>query len=281
MPKLIALLALAALSGCSLVVDRVANNASENLQAAILEQDDPAVVRDGAPAFLLILDSFVQGSPDDPGSLSAAADLYTAYAALFVDDPERAKVLSARARDYGERALCARDKSLCGLASMDFATIEASMQRVTSRQLPELFSLTTAWLVYIRAHSDDWTAIADLPKVEACLARIVALDDTYENGSVHAYLGILKTLRPPALGGKPDEARIHFERAIEISGGKDLSFKVEYARGYARLLYERELHDQLLTEVVEAEPRQPRLTLTNTIAQRDARALLDSADDYF
>ena len=81
--------------------------------------------------------------------------------------------------------------------------------------------------------------------------------------------------------GDPEAARVHFERAIEISGGRDLSMKVEYARGYARLLYERELHDRLLTEVVEADPNAPRLTLTNTIAQRDARLLLDSADDYF
>ena len=37
--------------------------------------------------------------------------------------------------------------------------------------------------------------------------------------------------------------------------------KVEYARGYARTLYERELHDRLLTEVMEADPVAPRLTL--------------------
>ena len=79
----------------------------------------------------------------------------------------------------------------------------------------------------------------------------------------------------------PEEARAHFERAIEISGGRDLSMKVEYARGYARTLYERELHDRLLTEVMEADPVAPRLTLTNTVAQREARTLLDSADDYF
>jgi hypothetical protein len=66
-----------------------------------------------------------------------------------------------------------------------------------------------------------------------------------------------------------------------LSDGKDLSINVEYARGYARLLYERELHDRLLTEVLEADPVRPRLTLTNTLAQRDARVLLDSADDYF
>ena len=44
-----------------------------DLSAAILNQDDPETVRDGAPAYLLMLDSFVQGSPNDPAMLAAAA----------------------------------------------------------------------------------------------------------------------------------------------------------------------------------------------------------------
>ena len=70
-------------------------------------------------------------------------------------------------------------------------------------------------------------------------------------------------------------------RAIDISDGTDLSAKVEYANGYARLLYERELHDQLLTEVLEADTNVPGSTLLNVLAQRQAEDLLKSADDYF
>jgi hypothetical protein len=144
-----------------------------------------------------------------------------------------------------------------------------------------LHAYAVAWLVFIQAHTEDWTALADLPKAEALIQRIVALDDTWEGGKPHLFLGVLNTLRPPALGGDPEAARAHFERAIEISGGRDLGMKVEYARGYARMLYERKRHDRLLTEVLEADPEAPGLTLTNTLAHREARALLESADDYF
>ena len=65
------------------------------------------------------------------------------------------------------------------------------------------------------------------------------------NSAVYTYMGILLTLRPPALGGEPEKAREYFEKAIALTDGKDLSAKVEYARGYANCLYERELHDQL------------------------------------
>ena len=78
-----------------------------------------------------------------------------------------------------------------------------------------------------------------------------------------------------------EAGRAHYERALAVSGGKDLSIKVDFARYYARTLYERELHDRLLNEVLEADPVQPGYTLFNTLAQEEALELLESADDYF
>ena len=267
-------------SGCSVFIERAQERASDNLSAAILDHDDPETVRDGVPSYLLLMDSLAQGSPD-ADTLASASSLYAAYAALFVTDPDRAARLSARARAYADRALCEHGARTCELGRVDFDTLTARLEDAREDDLPMLYAYAVAWLVYIQTHSEDWTALADLPKAEALIQRVVALDDTWEGGKPHLFLGVLNTLRPPALGGDPEAARAHFERALEISGGRDLGMKVEYARGYARMLYERELHDRLLTEVLEADPRAPGLTLTNTLAQREARALLDSADDYF
>ena len=54
-----------------------------------------------------------------------------------------------------------------------------------------------------------------------------------------------------------------------------------YADQYARLLFERKLHDELLLEVLDADAKAPGLTLMNTVAKERARRLLDTADDYF
>ena len=95
------------------------------------------------------------------------------------------------------------------------------------------------------------------------------------------YMGLLNTLLPKALGGKPEFAQKSFERAIELSKGRNLMVKVHYAERYARLVFDQELHDKLLTEVLNAEVRAHRLTLVNTLAKIKAKELLASGKEYF
>ena len=84
-------------SGCvSMATDRLA----ANLSGAMLNQTDPEIVRHGAPAYLLLLDSFIAESPEDKDLLYAGARLYGAYAGGLVTDPERRKNLTQKAMDY-------------------------------------------------------------------------------------------------------------------------------------------------------------------------------------
>ena len=268
-------------SGCASLVASAAGGFADNLSVAVLNQNDPDTVRDGAPAYLLLLDSLVEGSPDNPEILSAAANLYASYGAIFAGDADRAARLTARAREYGERALCESYARSCGWKDMSYEQFESSLDGLKAKHAEHVLSYSVSSLAYIRAHSSDWNALAELPQMEALLNRYLEISGSDTEATVHTYLGILTTLRPPALGGEPEKGRRHFEEAIKLSGGRDLSTKVEYARGYARLMYERELHDRLLNEVIGANPQVPGLTLTNVLAQQDALSLLQSADDYF
>lgn len=252
-----------------------------NLSAAIMNQDDPETVRDGAPAYLLMLDSFIEGAPGDKAMLAAAAELYAAYGVIFVKDKQRADRLTSRALDYSLQALCASNKSTCGIDGLPYKAFEERLGKLGSEDVPSLFTFGLASIAYVKTHSEDWGAMAMLPRVEATLKRVSELNPQYKAVPVQHYLAVLNTIRPPALGGDFEAGRSHYERAIELSGGKDLSITVDFARYYARTLYDRELHDRLLTEVMAAEPRQDGYTLFNTLAQREAQELLDSADDYF
>ncbi|MEM1412705.1 MAG: TRAP transporter TatT component family protein [Pseudomonadota bacterium] len=276
----LALTAGLAVTGCATVVSNATGGLADNLGKAILNQDDPETVRDGAPAFLLMLDSFVETSPQDTGMLGAAAELYAAYGVLFVDEPERATRLTARAQSYGQRALCTSNREACGIETLKFRDYGDALERLKKDDVPALYTYSLAWFASIRA-TGDMNALSQLPRAEAALRRVRALDPSYKAAEVSHYLGVLATIRPPALGGRFDEGRSEFERAIDLTEGRALSVQVDFARYYARTLYERELHDQLLKEVLAADPVAPELTLFNVMAQREAQELLASADDYF
>lgn len=261
----------------SSATDRLAGNIS----TAIQNENDPATVEAGMPSYLLMVDGMIEGDPGNEHLLVTGSELYGAYAGAFVKDPERSKRLSLKARDYSDRALCAHDARLCNVWGRPFAEFAKAIDGLQARDVPVLFASGAAWAGWIQANASDWNALASLAKVKAVMTRVAAVDETHEHGEAHLYLGVIDTLLPPALGGKPEEGRAHFERAIELSGGKDLMVKVEYARHYARITYDRALHDRLLNEVLAADPTVPGLTLRNVLAQREARELLASADSYF
>lgn len=269
------------LPACASMVASAGSGLAGNLNAAIMNQDDPQLVRDGAPAYLLMLDSFVEGAPENEAVLRAAAELYSAYGVVFVDNPERARKLTTRGRDYGRRALCAAEDTLCDIWALPYEPFTEALAGAEVKQVPALYTFALSWLAWIQAHSDDYSALAKLPQVQAALQRVQALDARYEEARIEHFLAVLNTIRPPALGGDFEAGRAHYERALEVSRNLDLGIKVDYARYYARTLYDRELHDRLLEDVLAADPEQPGLTLFNTLAQEEARELLAGADDYF
>ena len=278
---LIVLVASSALSGCATLVSNAANKFGNNLSSAILSQDDPEIVRAGMPSYMLLMDSFVQGSPDNPAMLGAAANLYASYGAVFADDPTRASRLTRRARDYALRSICGAYAASCDWRNLNYDDFVATLDGLTDEHAEAVYTYSFATLAFLRAHSSDWGSLAELPQAEALVKRYLEISGDSAKGAAHMYLGIMLTLRPPALGGKPEEARTHFEKAIALSGGQDLSAKVEFAKGYAKLLYDRELHDRLVDEVLEASPYAEGFTLTNVIAQEEALKLRLEAEDYF
>ena len=269
------------MASCSTIVSSATNKMAINLANAITNNDDLATVKAGAPAYLLMLDSFIEGDPEDSNMQVAASKLYSAYAGVFVKDEQRAKRLTQKSLDFALSANCLIKDSRCHLKGMDFKKFEIIIEKFEKKHIKYLFALGSSWAGWIQSRRDDWNAAADLARVTKIMDHALKLDEKYENGQIHLYLGVLNTLLPPALGGKPEVGKNHFEKAIEISEGKNLMAKVLYAEKYARLIFNQELHDKLLNQVIKAEPRLPGFTLTNMLAQKQAKLLLDDGADYF
>jgi len=68
---------------------------------------DLRLIREGTPAFLMLMDGMIEALPDTAPLLLAAARAYSSYASTFMDeeDQEYAKVLLKQAKDYALRAL--------------------------------------------------------------------------------------------------------------------------------------------------------------------------------
>lgn len=269
------------LAACGSVMRKATDQFAGNLTVAILNEDDPGTVRDGVPAYLLLIDGMIQGDPENAGALLAGAKLYGAYAGGFVSDPARAQRLADRAYDYAHRALCLREKNLCAALDKPYDAYVAQLARTDRGDVPVVYGFAAAWAGKIQVNSGDWNAIADLPKLQATLEHCASLDPHYDHGGAYLYLGVINSLRPASLGGKPEQGKAYFEKALELSGGKNQMVRVLYAQFYARLVFNRDLHDKLLNEVLAADPHAPGLTLINTLAKEKARALLESGKDYF
>ena len=272
------------LGGCSDLVRQQATPLMTGLTLAIGKQNDPQLVRDGAPAYLLLADGFLETSPDDPDMLMHAAQLYTAYTSAFLigQQEDRARRLSIKARDYAFRAAAIRLPAFGTLYQKPFAEFESAAALFQKGDEALLLLIIKTWAAVIQTSKDDWDLLADIAKIELLTKRLLMLDEGYDYGAAHLYMGVLKTLLPQAMGGRPEEGRQHFEKALQFSKGAYLPTYVIYAGQYAKATQNRALYEQLLLHVLDAPANsRPELTLINTLAQQQARQMLADADQYF
>ncbi len=262
-------------------MNSAAKSVAEGLNRAIVNHDDVVTVQDGLPTYLLVVDGLIESNPENVDLLMAGAKLYSIYSTSFVNDSTRARRMASRGHRYGQRLFCLELDDLCDAAQESFDEFISELKDTDDDKLEVLYTVASAWASWIQAHSGDWNAIADLPKVQAIMEHVVREDEKIDHGNAHLYLGVLATQLPPDLGGRPGVGREHFERAISLSDGQNLIAKVLYARQYARLVFDREMHDRLLNEVISAPADVQGLTLSNILAKQQAEQLLAGADDYF
>jgi hypothetical protein len=252
-----------------------------NLAANLTRQTDPDLVCEGAPAYLLMLDSLRAEHPRNAKLLLGGVQAYTSYAGAVAEcaHPERAAAMGVKARDYGLALLRAET----GITpEMSFPDLEATLAKTGKNELGPLFWGGYGWALWVSQQDGSPAALAELPKIELLMNRVVALDGTYSRGGAHLFLGIYHGARPVLFGGNPELARQHFEQAMAINHRAFLPVQVAMAEYYAKPLFDRELYQKLLEEVLAFDPATaPELTLSNLVAQRQARRLLGKIDESF
>ena len=272
-------------SGCVLVrkgAARVISPMATQLSEGLMHQSDVDLVKEGAPAFLLILDALAEAHPDNPAVLLAAADAQMAYATGFVDKEQkaRAKGMYLKAKTYGLRAL-ARNKRFDRALEGTQEEFVQSLRGFKKKDAGALFTTASAWVMWIIASSDSPAALGGMPKVLAMMDRVQELDPGIRNGGADLFYGIYYTVLPLGGGRDLEKARGYFDRSIRIAGPDYLLAQVTFAEFYARYAFDQELFETTLKRVVEATPSVPAFTLMNAVAQKRAQTLLDQVNDLF
>lgn len=255
----------------------------QDVERASAKQTDLALIRQGTPAYLLLLDGMIEAYPKERRLLLAGAEAYCLYAGAFPDpeNPEATRKLYLKGKQYALQAM-RRPQEFLSVLSQPYAVLEDYVRHFTRKDVPVVFWFASCWAGWISVTTDSVQAIADLPRVVLLMERVIELDETVNYGGAHLFMGVYKSAKPKAFGGDPEEARRHFERALEISKGDFLMAYVYYAENYARKTFQRELFVSLLERALETPAdRVPELTLTNTIAKDRAKELLSHTEEYF
>ncbi len=249
---------------------------------SVRRQTDPELVTAAVPAYLLALEGLLVATPRDPGLLLTAAQGYAAFGALLERDaPDRARELYDRGRDCGLAALAQR-RGGGDLRRLPYADFTAWCSRLRPDDVPTVFWTAAAWGAAIGVSLQSPAALAGAPKAVYLMEWVAQREPGFEYGSAYLLLGAYYGAVPPALGGRPDQARACFERAIAVSQGRNLLAYVLEARYYARPSLDRELFVGLLERALTAPAgAAPELALQNALAQAQARALLEDVDEWF
>jgi predicted anti-sigma-YlaC factor YlaD len=288
-------LALVLTSGCSikkLAINKL-GDALAGSGTTFASDDDPELIKAAVPFSLKLIESLLAESPRHRGLLLAACSGFTQYSFAFVNQEAdetadrdlaaadilraRAKRLYLRARGYGLRGLEVRHPDFEGKLRQN---PKAAVQSARAGDVPLLFWTAAAWGATISISKDDPALVSDQLIVEALIDRALELDEGFDHGAIHGFLISYETARQGAPGDAAERARKHFDRAMELSGGKHASPLVSLAESVAVEKQDRKSFQSLLNQALAINPdAAPEARLENLIAQRRARWLLGRVDE--
>jgi hypothetical protein len=240
------------------------------------------MIREGMPAYLMLMDGMIEALPDNEQLLIAAAQGYSSFASAFVEDQDKdyANLLFAKGRQYALRSLEIRGLREPLQSPLD--DFKEGLKGLGKKDVPYIFWGATCWANWISLNLDSIEALAELPRVEWMMKRVLELDEGFYYGGPHLFMGIWYASKPKIAGGDLKKAQGHFLKALDFGQGKFLMAHVYYANYYARQALDKDLFISTLQKVLEIPiDISSDLTLLNTVAKKKAKELLSRTEEYF
>jgi len=289
---------LAALPGCGLIQRKAVGMVASTLASSgdvFTRDDDLELVGDAIPFGLKLYESLLDSAPKNKDLLIATCSNFTQYGVAYLETEaavlgeaqhhdevahlnQRALKLYLRAKGYCLRAMEVRFPGIGEKLLVDPAPALAKAEK---KDVPLLYWMAASWGSAIGLGIDKPDLVIDMPVVRALAERALALDESWSKGALHEMFVSLDSL-PAALGGDPDRARKHFDRAVELQKGLSPGPYVALATGVSLPAQDRAEFEKLLQAALAIDPeKDPSVRLVTLVQQRRARALLDHIDTMF
>lgn len=269
------------LSGCVKLALRLSPSLFPAVASSFFSECDPEFAKSSIPANLKLLEGILKNDPENSRILTALSMGFYGYSMLFVEaeDPERASDLHLRAGNYGMKAL--GDKGM-GLMDLNSREVHSVLAAIGGDDLEALFWITVSWYRWIQLNLDKPAALAQLPKAQACLERVIEIDADYLHGLPYIVMGVSLSAKSQLFGGDIAEAKNYFEKALKLTNRKFFLAQYYFARYYAVRVQDRALFSKLLKEIIRGDPTGLNdVCLINSVIYGKARHLMDKADDLF
>jgi hypothetical protein len=271
-------------TGCSMrtVAVRSATSVLDHGIRAVDDEPDPDFAAQSIPSQLKLLEVLLQNDPANGNLLLHAAEGFGGYAFLFLENskPQEAKDFYLRGRDYALRCLPASWRQAALSGTIDSLT--PSLSQADRRQVPALFWAAFNWAGAINLSRASPSDLAQMPKTVVLMQRVQDLDPAFHFYGADLFFGVYYASRPALLGGDARKAEAFFQDARKGTQGDFLMAYVLEARYAAVALQDKTLFESLLKKALD-EPggKLAGARLSDEVAKRQARMLLEKENDYF
>jgi predicted anti-sigma-YlaC factor YlaD len=288
-------------TGCS--INKMAMNAvadalsGEGSSDAFTGDSDPQLVGDALPFAMKMYEVLLSSNPNHVGLLNTTGSIFVMYANAFVQGPAemlssdewqqreegmaRAKRLYLRGYGYLSTALDTKFKGF-KQANLEDGSLQAILQKCKKEDVGTLYWTVAGGLAAYSIDVLDFELSANIPKWSAMIHRAYELDPNYGGSALEEFLILFYGSLPPLLGGDKEQAKVHFERALEKSNGNSASAYISYAQSICVPAQNYDTFKDHLERALAIDPNADTSTrLVTIIGQRKARWMLANAYLYF
>ncbi|GHV78685.1 hypothetical protein AGMMS49944_04760 [Spirochaetia bacterium] len=249
----------------------------------------PETIGPRIPSVLKKSEAKLAQRPDDQALILDTGSLFVMYANAFIQGPaemlpaeeylEREKALAEARRLYHRGA-----EILGGGLEKKFPgwkdTYPSYLAQVTKEDVPLIYWYAAGTLSAYSLDPFDLDLGMRLPELTAALARAYELDPDFNSGAMDDLYILFYSSVPEGMGGDKSKVDIHYQRALEKTGGRSASPYVSYAQAVAYPAQDIETFKSCLESALAIKGGGAN-RLINTIYQRKARYLLNHAPEFF